>query len=284
MIKKTVDGGGTTKDREENIKTLLNFFPVIAEDESGKMVELDFKQVLTIPKTIKAQEVVKRGFMSNFLFQNISRIFASEKLFYLGTINPVALGKITPQKVNTEIDTKNVKVDSEGNTFVEYSVVISETDARFGNKVYVEDVVAKTEMAVSELPNRLANVVANTFTQNILETAKELAKEHKVTATQAELIVKQNANIIAREVEFVKNQADIKKAEAEAEYKRVVSESYEDPNIITVAKIKLESITDEIEENLKQDLAKTVKEKIHELTQKSVEAILQKVKRKRRVM
>ncbi|MGI6226863.1 MAG: DEAD/DEAH box helicase family protein [Peptococcales bacterium] len=283
LIKKTVDGGGTTKDREENIKTLLNFFPVIAEDESGKMVELDFKQVLTIPKTIKAQEVVKRGFMSNFLFQNISRIFASEKArSILEQLNPVALGKITPQKVNTEIDTKNVKVDSEGNTFVEYSVVISETDARFGNKVYVEDVVAKTEMAVSELPNRLANVVANTFTQNILETAKELAKEHKVTATQAELIVKQNANIIAREVEFVKNQADIKKAEAEAEYKRVVSESYEDPNIITVAKIKLESITDEIEENLKQDLAKTVKEKIHELTQKSVEAILQKGEEKKK--
>jgi len=73
---KTASGGGTTDDRENNIKTLLNFFPVIAEDSDGKMVELDVKQVLTIPKALKAREVVKRGFMSNLLFQNISGIFA----------------------------------------------------------------------------------------------------------------------------------------------------------------------------------------------------------------
>ncbi|NLB69264.1 MAG: DEAD/DEAH box helicase family protein, partial [Lentisphaerae bacterium] len=78
LNRKTVGGGGTTTDREENIRILLNFFPVIAEDTAGRMVALDVNQVLTIPKVIKAQEVVRRGFMSNFLFQNISGIFAAE--------------------------------------------------------------------------------------------------------------------------------------------------------------------------------------------------------------
>lgn len=41
------------------------------------MVELDAAQVLSIPRKIKSQEVVRRGFMSNFLFQNISNIFGA---------------------------------------------------------------------------------------------------------------------------------------------------------------------------------------------------------------
>ncbi|NLL83278.1 MAG: DEAD/DEAH box helicase family protein, partial [Lentisphaerae bacterium] len=50
LLTTTAAGGGTTSDREENIRKLLNFFPVIAEDDSGKMIELDVNQVLTIPK------------------------------------------------------------------------------------------------------------------------------------------------------------------------------------------------------------------------------------------
>ena len=36
-------------------RELLNFFPVIAEDRAGKMVEIDAKAVLTIPRQIKAR-------------------------------------------------------------------------------------------------------------------------------------------------------------------------------------------------------------------------------------
>lgn len=64
---------------KENVKELLNFFPVIGEDEQGELVELDAEKVLTIPRKIRYVEVVKRGFMSNFLFQNISNIFGAPK-------------------------------------------------------------------------------------------------------------------------------------------------------------------------------------------------------------
>ena len=39
------------------------------------MIELDPKQVLSIPRRLKSQEVVNHGFMNNFLFANISNIF-----------------------------------------------------------------------------------------------------------------------------------------------------------------------------------------------------------------
>ena len=47
----------------------------MGEDENGEMVELDAEKVLAIPRKIRSQEVVRRGFMSDFLFQNISHVF-----------------------------------------------------------------------------------------------------------------------------------------------------------------------------------------------------------------
>lgn len=43
----TAKGGGTAEERKENVKELLNFFPVIGEDEQGELVELDAEKVLT---------------------------------------------------------------------------------------------------------------------------------------------------------------------------------------------------------------------------------------------
>lgn len=57
-----------------HVRELLNFFPVIGEDEDGEMIALDAAKVLSIPRKIKSKEVVRRGFMSDFLFQNISNV------------------------------------------------------------------------------------------------------------------------------------------------------------------------------------------------------------------
>lgn len=54
---------------------LKKLYSIYGED--GEMVEPDARKVLTIPRSIKVEEVVHRGFMSNFLFQNIGAIFAA---------------------------------------------------------------------------------------------------------------------------------------------------------------------------------------------------------------
>lgn len=67
---KAVKGEITEKDREENIKELLNFFPVISEDVNGEMIELDANKVLTFPNALAATEIVQARFMTNLLFND----------------------------------------------------------------------------------------------------------------------------------------------------------------------------------------------------------------------
>lgn len=75
LFAKTTQDKITDKEREQNVAELLNYFPVLAEDKDGKMVELDAEQVLTFPEAIVVGEIVKRGFVSNLLFANVSNIF-----------------------------------------------------------------------------------------------------------------------------------------------------------------------------------------------------------------
>lgn len=75
----TVSGGGDGETRKRQVSELLNFFPVYGEDEEGEMVALEAEKVLSVPRKIHAVEVVRRGFMSNFLFQNIGNIFSAPR-------------------------------------------------------------------------------------------------------------------------------------------------------------------------------------------------------------
>jgi superfamily II DNA or RNA helicase len=283
LSRKTVGGGGTTEDREDNIRTLLNFFPVIAEDSDGKMIELDVRQVLTIPKTIKAQEVVKRGFMSNLLFQNISGIFASpEACKILEQLNPVAPGKVTPSQKSSPIDTRGIEVNEDGEAIVEPVIVVTTTDARFGEKIY-EDIAEEISTVVEQESEELTSVVYNAFTDSVLSTAKEIAKEQSVTVAQAEQIVKQNANILVREIETVKKQAEIRQVVTKMEYEREVAAAEKDDAAVAEARARFESAQQEISDTLKREIVDKVKKKTRELTLESTKQILQKAEEKKKV-
>lgn len=282
LLSKTTNGGGTTDDRKDNIRTLLNFFPVIAEDNEGEMVELDVNQVLTIPKAIKAQEVVRRGFMSNLLFQNISGIFASAGAReILEQLNPVDVGKTVPRKTDDPIDTKNVQVDNNGEATVEQDIVVAQTNAHFGEKVYA-DIQSTVEEATNQAANNLSNVVATIFKQNTQEAVKDLAKENGLTAKAAEQVVQQSTNAIAREVEVVQKKAEIKHAEAEVEYKKIVAEAHNDEAKVSEAKVAYEVKNHQIEEDFKKEVATTVETKTKELIQQSTESILKKAEDKKK--
>lgn len=76
LNQKTVNGEVTEAERHDNIKELLNYFPVISEDVNGKMVELDAEKVLTFPNALTATEIVQARFMTNLLFNdNIKGVF-----------------------------------------------------------------------------------------------------------------------------------------------------------------------------------------------------------------
>ena len=128
--------------RQENIRTLLNFFPVLGEDAEGRMIELDASQVLTFPQVFKAREVVRRGFLSNLLFANVAGIFRySEHVKEILDKLPTAKqGKVTNGQP-IEIPQPPPVTDPDGNVQVDVETVINPKVAELGKPVWrIEDI------------------------------------------------------------------------------------------------------------------------------------------------
>lgn len=166
LLEKTANGKGTAEEHEANIRQLLNFFPVIGEDEDGKMVELDAKQVMSIPRHLKSQEVVKRGFMSNFLFTNISRIFSAPT-----EVREILDGLVTAKeekskKSQSAIEgAEDVAVNDQGEVEIPKERVIGKSKDLFDDKVY------------SDMGQQVADAVTNTDQTDFKSAAKEIAKQ-----------------------------------------------------------------------------------------------------------
>lgn len=281
LSKQTSNGNGTTKDREKNIGRLLNFFPVIAEDNQGKMVELNVNQVLTIPRAIKAQEVVRRGFMSNLLFANISGIFASAGAReILEQLNPVDTGKKVSHKTEKKIDTRNVKVNDKGEVEVNPEIVVAKTSAHFGEKVY-GDITDKIEQASNQDIN-LVKLTSDTFKKKTLAAAKNIAKENGLTATTAEHIIQQHSNFLAREVQVIQKQKNIKEAQNKVDLKQAIEKSQDNPEEIAKAQTAFENRKQQIERGYKEKLTKKVADQTKQLTNQTTETLLKKAEEKKK--
>ena len=132
----TTCGGGNTDSRKQNVRRLLNFFPVIGEDEDGEMVELDAEQVLSIPRKIHSREVVRRGFMCDFLFQNISNIFhaPTEVIETLQQLEPY---KAPKEDLRVKAGTADeLDLNENGEVSIPDEQVIGKSKDLFGDKVY----------------------------------------------------------------------------------------------------------------------------------------------------
>ena len=153
---------------------MLNFFPVIGEDEHGELVELDAEKVLTIPRKIRSVEVVKRGFMSNFLFQNISNIFGAPKeiIDIITKFEPIEEPK---NKVNlTEEVQKDLSLDENGEVALSDEFVIGRTQDIFGDKIYdVTSQVQETMTQMEQAPDK---------SQKAIDKLKEAVKQSAVKA------------------------------------------------------------------------------------------------------
>ena len=173
----TVDGRGTGDARRDHIQRLLNFFPVLGEDDQGHMVELDAAQVLSIPRRLKSQEVVRRGFMSNFLFQNIGNVFGAP-----GIVKEI-VEKLTPARDDPKKrDQDNlqriaeVSVDESGEINIPNEVIIGKAQGLFGKKYY-EDVN-------EEFESRLSNLAESSSFTAVEQSIKKLADQVKEKVRQ----------------------------------------------------------------------------------------------------
>lgn len=175
----TARGGGDVETRERHIRQLLNFFPVYGEDDAGEMIELDAEQVLSVPRRIHAREVVKRGFMSNFLFQNIASVFRApaEVVEIIQRFDPYEQGKPKDKEKNkVEVDRQtadDLSLNEAGEVEIPDEQVVGTAQGIFGPKVY-GDVTVELSKSVDDIAKQHANADDD---KELLENLKTAFKE-----------------------------------------------------------------------------------------------------------
>jgi superfamily II DNA or RNA helicase len=272
-------GVSTTSERTENIKKLLNFFPVIGEDSEGKMIELDAAQVLTIPKALKAREVVRRGFMSNLLFDNISGIFAYQDVYreILDKLPMEKQGKL--DKPSTLPKIPDVEVDKVGQAIPQEDIVINKTNAIFGAKVFtletpnIEDILDNT----TSPEDALKKAAVSAIVPNLDKVSEHFDK--KLTQKQIENYQKQTENRIDEVVKKERAELDIVKSNLDKEIKQEkeeLAQTYADN--YEVREIKLAEADREYETKVR-DAQENFKTSITEKTQEAVNTQAQAIVR-----
>ncbi len=188
LIPETSGDKGDFDSRKQHVRELLNFFPVYGEDNEGKMIELDAEKVLSIPRHIHAREVVERGFMSNFLFANISGIFGAPKEIIDVINNMEAIEEpkaLTPAPVD-ETTAGTLNLNENGDVEIAKEKVIGTANELFGDKVYgkieekleeaVEEIKKKTVMTPNPEKEQL-KLLQETFSKPIANTLMDSAIE-----------------------------------------------------------------------------------------------------------
>lgn len=167
----TAGGAGDSEKRKKHVLELLNFFPVVGEDEDGEMIELDAEKVLTIPRHIHAKEVVNHGFMSNFLFQNISGIFAAPSIVneILTKVNPVTKAEADKNIVTPE-QASGIPLDEKGNPEVPVEQVVGTAADKFGDPVFGK--------LSDEFENDVKKLLGNQKTSEVENVLKELGARY----------------------------------------------------------------------------------------------------------
>lgn len=226
LISDTTNGRGSVEDRKKHVRELINFFPVYGEDNDGEMIPLDAEKVLSIPRKIHAQEVVKRGFMSNFLFQNIGNVFHAlpEELEIIKKLN-----KDTGDFKITENTKDDLCINEAGDVELPPEMVVGKANEIFGPKMY-NDLAEDFENAIGDLTsggtkeNPLAEIRAK-FKENVTDPLIAKTKdEYKNT------ISKSTQQTIARKIEAAANEVlekqcgkyNIQKNEIEADRKEEI--------------------------------------------------------------
>lgn len=278
----TVKGGGTVEQRQNNIRELLNFFPVIGEADNGELVELNAEQVLTIPRKIRSEEVVRRGFMSNFLF-NIRNVFNIPKqaLDIINQFKPVSDSGTSRTTEIVISSSDGFEVDDDGNVNATNEYVAEKVKEIFGDKQYsetidsIDDLIDDSDNAdpVKSMTESISDMLSKTA-QDIIADAQE-ANGDDMKKSDVNLIsnqLKQKADQEAQEVATdYQIQQNILKKERDESYQHAL-ESMQSSNK-TSAEIEEEMSKIEIQveaeyEKKKKDLDAETTERIQSLLSK----------------
>lgn len=273
----TVNGRGDTETRKRHIKELLNFFPVYGEDEDGEMIELDAEKVLSIPRSIHAKEVVKRGFMSNFLFQNISGIFSAP------SVVKDIIDKLEPIKESTQINNQtkdNLSINDDGMIEISEDNIIGTAKKIFGDKIYadteenINSVISNAELNNGSKEDTLKQLkeIIHTNTDEIVNTAKESYGKEMSKSLQNEIVRTINREA-DREIERHFGEYNISKNLIETDRENAVKLAEEEGRLNEIEKINFDY--DKKQKQNNKEFEKNILNAIHSITEKGEKTAVQ---------
>ncbi len=282
---------GDLEIRKRNIMELVNFFPLYGEDDEGEMIALDAEKVLSVPRKIHAREVVRRGFMSNFLFQNISNIFNAPKevIDIIEQFEPV---KEPAKEVKITPKTKDELSLNENNEVVINEQAIKDgVNNIFGDKMYKEvndKLVENVEMSRGEINNnskkdeffeKLKKQLSDVTNQSMVNVAKE--HYGKEMSTSVQNTIKQKISAEADKI-VAENYGDfkIKKNIIENDRKKEIKQAMIENKFEDIDKIN-KKFDKEQEEN-KIMLIENIKEKVPDMTENAAAIIVETVEKNKK--
>ena len=274
----TSGGGGTKSEREANIKRLLNFFAVFAEDQDGKMEQVDAAKVLTIPLKIKTEEVIRRGFMSNMLFSNIGVVFNAPKevVEILNKMEPAKEQGSRKEKLDHE-ELQEVPVDENGNIEIPQETVVNQTNAIFGEKIY-EEVPVKPLEPYKEVGDdtKPEEAMAVGLAQKIAETlhdgiyGEQAQSDYGLTKAESKRIEEKVQKQAEEALKRVAEEFTDKKKVLEADLQHELAKATTEAEKIQVQKEHAEKVQQATQE-FNETMEKRTQEVIVESAQKVVE-------------
>ena len=273
----TVGGHGTREEREKHIRRLLNFFPVIGEDSEGRMEALDAAQVLTIPKTIKAQEVIHRGFMSNLLFANIGAVFGAPNVVQK-ILDHLPKAQEQPKKNTATLnDAGDVHTNEKGEVEIPGAMVINQTKHLFGEKKF-EDIQQPVAKAMEKTKDKDdSHKVTTAVTQAVMQKFKENSEdtikgEYNLTKHQAERAFNHSEQQIQHALDKVADEHEIKQNVLKAEHEKKVQTA--------ASQEEKQKLDEELQQNLdkaNQDFQQSIQETVKTVLEDSQKAMVQQL-------
>ncbi len=250
---KTAGGHGTAEEHAENIRKLLNFFPVIG------------------------------GFMSNFLFANISRIFSAPAEVKDILDNLVKAKEEKNKKQDNSIDDiDDVPTDDEGNVDVPDEIVIGKTQGVFGDKVYQD--------SNDEMNQAINNSFDNTDqdeTQKVIDQVKtslidtlqthvwsKVKDNYGLTKKQTERFQEQVNKESEKKLDQIADQYHDQQKVAETEFKEQQKSAQSDDDL-KQAQDEYESKMSDIFDDFKQKVTDHVKQTIQDTPKEAIRQVEQ---------
>lgn len=268
----TTSTRATSGERKDNIQELLNFFPVIAEDENGSLQEINAEEVLTIPIKLKSQEVVKRGFMSNLLFANISSIFSApaELKEILEKIAPEKQGRLGDKR--EIIDTKP-KVDEYGEINISREFVINESNDLFGDKIFKTTNSVDIDMTNNiKDSTREAKEITKHITTEFKDIFDKFKDKYELAKNQNKKVSDAFENKIESKVVEIIERKNERIQDLEKKYEEQIKDSYSEKKLKEI-KNTFEEEKTKIEKEIKDSIAKEVKSTVYETVEEQIERV-----------